>query len=112
MTVNRKISRRRLLGQALGVAAAGIAMPVGDGYEVFAEQDKKKALYKKLVFKDNNLAGALFINVDVDPGLLLYIIRKKVDVGGVKQQLFEKPREMSRRLMLLAEEKEGASIQG
>ena len=87
-------------------------MPSGDGYEMLAEQDEKKVIYKKLTFKEKNLVGAMFINMDVDPGVLLYIMRKKVDVGDIKQQLFERPREISQWLMLLAEEKEGASIQG
>ena len=91
---------------------AGLAMPAGEAYEILAEKDAGKSRYKKLIFRDNRLVGAMFVNIEADPGVLLYLIREKVDVGEHKQLLFEKPRETSRALMLLAEEKQGASIQG
>ena len=91
---------------------AGLAMPVGEQYEILKEKDAGKANYKKLVFKDNRLVGAMFINVEADPGVLLYLIREKVDVGEHKQRLFETPQETSRWLMLRTEEKQSASIQG
>ena len=69
---------------------AGLAQPAGAGYEILAEKDAGKARYKKLVFKDNRLAGAMLINVDCDPGVLLYLIREKLDLGEEKRQLFEK----------------------
>jgi phenylglyoxylate dehydrogenase epsilon subunit len=91
---------------------AGLAMATGDDYEILVEKDVERAHYKKLVFKDNKLVGAMLLNVEVDPGVLLYLMRRKVDVGECKKQLFEKPQEISRWLMLLTEEKQGASIQG
>ena len=88
---------------------AGLAMASGDDYEMAAEKDLEKAHYKKLVFKDNKLVGAMFINVDVDPGVLLYLMRKRVDVGEWKRQLLENPQEISRWLMLLTEKKAASS---
>jgi phenylglyoxylate dehydrogenase epsilon subunit len=90
---------------------AGLAMPAGDGYEIMAEKDAGKARYKKLVFKNNRLVGAMLINIECDPGVLLYLIREKLDVAGAKRQLFERPQETSRRLMLQAEKRQGASIE-
>jgi NAD(P)H-nitrite reductase large subunit len=91
---------------------AGLAMPAGDGYEIMAEKDAGKGGYKKLVFKDNRLVGAMLVNVECDPGVILYLMREKVNLGEQKGQLFEKPQETSRRLMLQAEKRQGASIQG
>ena len=90
---------------------AGLAQPAGDGYEILAEKDAGKARYKKLVFKDNRLVGTMLIDVECDPGVLLYLIREKVDLEEEKRQLFEKPQETSRRLMLQAEKRQGASIE-
>jgi len=91
---------------------AGIATSTGEGYEIMAEKDVKKARYKKLVFKDNRLVGAMFINEPVDPGVLLSLMRNRVDVAEHKKQLFEKPQEVGRWLMLLTEEQARASIKG
>jgi len=92
--------------------SAGLSMPADTRYEVLKEQDEKKAQFKKLVFDEDKLVGGMFLNVDLDPGVLLYLIRKKVDVSAYKQLLFEQPKEMSRWLMLETEQKESASIQG
>ena len=91
---------------------AGMATSTGEGYEIVAEKDVKKARYKKLVFKDNRLVGAMFINEPVDPGVLLSLMRNRVDVAEHKKQLFEKPQEVGRFLMLLTEEQARASIKG
>lgn len=91
---------------------AGIATPTGEGYEIMVEKDVEKARYKKLVFKDNRVVGAMFINVAVDPGVLISLMRNRVDVSEYKEQLFEKPREIGRWLMLRTEEHASASIKG
>jgi len=92
--------------------SAGLSMPADNRYEVLEEQDEKKAQFKKLVFDEGKLVGGMFLNVDLDPGVLLYLIRKRVDVSDYKQLLLEQPREISRWLMMESEEKESASIQG
>jgi len=48
----------------------------------------------------------VFFNVDLDPGVILYLIEKRVDIGAYKQVLFEQTRETSRWLMLETERKE------
>jgi phenylglyoxylate dehydrogenase epsilon subunit len=92
--------------------SAGLSMPADTRYEVLQEKDEGKARYKKLVYDEGKLVGAMFLNVDLDPGVLLYLIRKRVDVSDHKQLLLEQPREISRWLMLETEQKEAASIQG
>ena len=92
--------------------SAGLSMPTDNHYEVLKDKEEKKARYKKLVYDEGKLVGGMFLNVDLDPGVLLYLIRKRVDISAYKQLLFEQPRELSRWLMLETEQKEAASIQG
>jgi phenylglyoxylate dehydrogenase epsilon subunit len=60
-------------------------------------------IYKELVFQENRLVGAKFIDADVDPGIFRYLIEEKVDMGPHKETLWERPREMSRWLAMQAE---------
>jgi len=87
-------------------------MPTEKRYQVLIEKDNRKPQFKKLVYDGDRLVGAMFLNVDLDPGVILYLVRKRVDIGDYKQLLFEQPREISRWLMMATEEKETASIQG
>ena len=86
-----------------GNTAFSAGMPAGDNRQVFMEKDGKKAQFKQLVYEGDRLAGAAFVNIDVDPGVILYLIRNRTDIGPHRQQLFEQTREMSRRLMQQAE---------
>ena len=67
-------------------------------------RDKDNAgIYKELVFQENRLVGARFVDADIDPGIFRYLIEEKVDVGSYKERLWERPREMSRWLAMQAE---------
>ena len=55
--------------------------------------------YQKMVFQDNHLLGVASINTDIDPGVMLQIIRKKLDLTGVKEQLASDPMGTGRLLM-------------
>ena len=72
----------------------------GKGTEVLKEQDKEKGWLKKLNFQDDRLVGAEFINIDVDPGVILYLIKNRLNIGTNKELLFQKPVEASRWLMM------------
>jgi len=56
-------------------------------------------IYQKMVFKDNCLVGGSAINSLLDPGILLNLIRRKVDMAAVKAEFVGNPVQMSRRLM-------------
>ena len=92
--------------------SAGLSMPTDDTYQVLTDKDEEKPQFKKLVYKGDGLVGAAFLNVDLDPGVILYLIKRRVDIGDYKQLLFMQPREISRWLMLETEQKEAAPIQG
>ncbi|MFC1949391.1 NAD(P)/FAD-dependent oxidoreductase [Chloroflexota bacterium] len=86
----------------------GIAMPQDREGEVLEEKTDADRYLKRMVIKDEKLIGAMFVNVDIDPGVIRYLIEKRVDIGAHKQALFEQPGEISRWLML--ENERGAAI--
>ncbi len=90
--------------------SVGMSMPQGEGFQVITNSDKKNNSYGKLVLRDNRLVGAMFLNVAADPGVLIYLIRKQLDVGAYQQALLERPRETSRYLMMASEKKEAAVL--
>ena len=83
--------------------SVGMSMPTGDNYQVLSEKDDQGVQLKKMVYDGDRLVGGMFINIDLDPGVILYLIEKRLDIGAYKQMLFEQPREMSRSLMQEAE---------
>lgn len=92
--------------------SAGLSLADDNGYHVLSKKEDKKPQFKKLVFDGNRLVGAMFINIKLDPGLILYLIRNEVDLSSYKEMLFEQPKETSRWLMMETEHRSSASIQG
>ena len=90
--------------------SVGLSMPQGEGFEVVKTSDKKNKSYGKLALKDGRLMGAMFLNVVADPGILIYLIRKRLDVGAHAQALLEKPRAVSRQLMMASEKREASVV--
>ncbi len=56
-------------------------------------------VYQKMVFEDDFLVGFIGMNVSVDPGIVMNIIRRKVDIQERKAEFSIKPLDMSRRVM-------------
>jgi phenylglyoxylate dehydrogenase epsilon subunit len=90
--------------------SVGLSMPIDNGFQTLTERDNKKMQLKKLVYDGDKLVGGMFLNVDVNLGLMLYLIKKRVDIGAYKQMLFEQPKEISRWLVLETEHREAHSI--
>ncbi|MFC2073081.1 NAD(P)/FAD-dependent oxidoreductase [Chloroflexota bacterium] len=88
--------------------SVGITMPKDDDGEMFEEKDDGKRYFKRLITRDNKIFGAMFVNVELDPGVILYLIEKRVDIGAYKEVLFEQPKEISRWLMLKTERREAS----
>ena len=82
------------------------------GNEVFINKDDGNRSYRKIVCRDNLLVGANFFNVELDAGVMQYLIRNKIDIGPYKESLLEKPKEVSLWLMLEAEKKNTTSLEG
>lgn len=63
----------------------------GDDSLVYKDESNRK--YAKIVCRDNCLIGANFFNVDVDGGVLLNLIKNRIDVGKHKQLLLHHPKD-------------------
>jgi len=57
------------------------------GNELETYQRREKKSYSKIVVRDGRLVGAIFINVDIDPGAHLFAIERKAEVTGLKDVL-------------------------
>lgn len=79
--------------------------------EVLKEIERRRRQFKRLVFRDGRLVGAAFLNSDVFPGVIQYLVRKKVKVGEYAELLLEKPKEASAWLMLKTEREETLSLE-
>lgn len=84
--------------------SGGMAMPESGDYEIFKEKTIQEGQFKKLVFKEDRIVGAIFLGVSVDPGVFRYLIENQISCEGCKDILFKKPGDVSRWLMLSAEE--------
>ncbi len=71
--------------------------------QVLEEIDQRARRYKRLVFSDGRLIGAAFLDVEIDPGVILYLIKNRLVVDRYSQALFEDTANISRWLMLKAE---------
>jgi len=85
-----------------GHSICSIGLPPDESSQVL-RSEKSNLHYKELIFRDHKLIGARFLDIDIDPGVFRYLIEKEVDVEPFKELLFEKPKAMSRWLMLECE---------
>lgn len=70
-----------------------------DGVEVTRVSVPNKIQYRKLVFREDRLVGAAGINTELDPGIFLQLIRKRIDLRDVKQVFIDDPLAAGRVLM-------------
>jgi phenylglyoxylate dehydrogenase epsilon subunit len=94
-----------------GNTAFSIGLQESEGVQILKEMNKEKKQYRKLLYKDGDLVGAVFINHEVFPGVFQYLIGKRVDLGQHAELLFQKPKDTSLWLMLENERKEGLSLE-
>jgi len=83
-----------------GHSVSSLGLPPDGSSQVLRNEPGSNHHYKELIFRDNKLIGARFLDVDIDPGVFRYLIEQEVDVEHYKEMLFEKPKAMSRWLML------------
>lgn len=93
-----------------------LAVSIGEftssnGDEVLAERDDDKREYGKIVCRENRLVGANFFNIDLDGGVLQYLIRNRIDISASKSQLLQQPKEVSLWLMHEAEKRGTLSLE-
>jgi NAD(P)H-nitrite reductase large subunit len=79
----------------------GIVKPKGEGYETHSRMLKEKGLYWKLVFQGNLLVGAVLMGKVEGAGVLSNLMRKRVDVSTIKDDLIAGRSDFARVLPLV-----------
>lgn len=64
-----------------------------------------------MIFRENTIVGAAFIDTDVDAGVIHYLIKKRTKIGNYKEALLKAPREAAFWLMSEAERHEAISTE-
>ncbi len=99
------MNRLNLFGHQ--ASSIGLAL-LKDGHaEVMEQEVKNTGAFSRLVFRDDTLVGALFLDVDVLPGIIRYLIQNKVKIGRHKQSLLSRTKETACALMVQAERTPG-----
>ncbi len=65
------------------ITTIGMVDPTTSEYEV--AQDEKDGSYRKLVFKNDTLVGALFIGSTEETGVYAYLIKNRIPLGKLKE---------------------------
>jgi phenylglyoxylate dehydrogenase epsilon subunit len=73
----------------------GLSMSHIEAGEVWKRQNDQERNFKKFIFKEDRLVGAMFVNDKIDPGIILYLIRKRVDVKAHKDALLNGTKSLS-----------------
>jgi phenylglyoxylate dehydrogenase epsilon subunit len=95
---NIALNTMQCLGQRVftaGLTADGLPAQV----RVEKILEPEKTHYRKLVFRGERLVGACGINTDMDPGIMLQLIRRRVDLGADLEAFIKNPMETGRLLM-------------
>lgn len=87
----------------LPTISLGLTRPKGEGYEVLVKEAERRNIYRKVILRDNRVAGVILVN-DVDKAGIFYsLMRKKVDVSMIKDFLLEDNFDFAKILPLLKE---------
>ena len=90
--------------------SVGRATPA-EGDEVLVEHAGGTGAYRKIVYRQERLLGATFLDADVDAGVFQYLIRRRVEIGAHKERLIRMPLETGLWLAREAEKRETISIE-
>ncbi|MCL5023012.1 MAG: FAD-dependent oxidoreductase [Nitrospirae bacterium] len=58
--------------------------------EIITHSSAERIFYRKIVISDDRLSGAIFMNDDVDPGIVRNLIRNRTNLGDMKPELISK----------------------
>ncbi len=81
----------------MGNRAFSIGAPMleQDPGQVLKQKDGQKKRFKKLVFDGDRLVGGMFLNERVDPGIILHLIKERINLASHKEALFEGTKPLS-----------------
>jgi phenylglyoxylate dehydrogenase epsilon subunit len=94
-----------------GHRALSVGIMANGDTRVLQDIGEQGRSFKKLVFQGDRLVGASFVNVDIFPGVIHYLVRNRVNIGPHTELLFEKPQDTSCWLMLKSEKEESMSLE-
>lgn len=80
--------------QALSVGIGAI-----EGGESHVRFEPEAGRYRKIVLANERLAGIFSIDLPFDAGIMVELVLRRVDLGPLKQQFLDRPRETARVLM-------------
>jgi NAD(P)H-nitrite reductase large subunit len=69
------------------ISAGFINPPEGQEMEILIKNDPEKMIYKKLLIKDNRIVGMIFVNEVDRAGVILGLMRDKVDITPFKNEI-------------------------
>ena len=69
------------------------------GAEVVESSDAESERYLKIILDEGRLHGIFAINTAIDPGVMLQLARRRLDLSAVRDRFLAQPREMGRLLM-------------
>jgi len=69
------------------ISAGFINPPEGQEMEVLIKNDPDKMIYKKFIIKDNRIVGMIFVNEVDRAGVILGLMRDKVDITPFRNEL-------------------------
>ncbi len=82
-----------------GRQALSVGVDAIEGGETHVQCDEAAGRYRKIVLKDDRLSGIFSIDAPFDPGVMVELVLRRVDLGPVKQAFLDDPRQSARRLM-------------
>jgi len=90
----------------------GLCLAEEEDKQILEKEGRQEKSVKRLVFENDKLIGAMFVNEEVDPGVIHYLIENRIELKDHKELLLERTKEASRWLMLEAEKKQAMSLEG
>jgi phenylglyoxylate dehydrogenase epsilon subunit len=82
-----------------GRQALSVGVDAAQDSESVVRFDADARRYRKIVLQDGRLAGIFAIDLPFDPGIMVELIRRRVDLGPLKQEFLDDPRNTARKLM-------------
>ena len=81
----------------MGVQAFSIGLPLLQDHagQVYKQTDRRKRTFKKLVFEGDVLVGGMFLNEKTDPGIMLHLIKERINLASHKEALLERRKPLS-----------------
>lgn len=55
------------------------------------ENDPKKMVYKRMVFRQNQLKGVITLNVNIDGGIFYRLVKERISLRGLEEKLLKDP---------------------